>query len=80
MNHEDTKAQVVYEGVRLDTGLRLDMVVENCVIVENKSVKEMHPLYQAQILSHLKLSGHRLGLLIKFNVPLIKDGIRRFVM
>lgn len=68
---------VVYEGLQIDTGLRLDLLVEDCVIVELKAVEKMLPLFDAQLLTYLKLSGNRLGLLINFNVPLIKDGIKR---
>jgi GxxExxY protein len=54
-------------------------LVENCVIIELKAVEEINPLWQAQIISHLKLSNKRLGYLINFNVPLIKNGIKRFI-
>jgi len=68
---------VVYDGIRLDAGLRIDVLVEECVIVELKAVDRMLSLYDAQLLTYLKLTGIRLGLLINFNVPLIKDGIHR---
>ena len=71
---------VVYNGVRLEAGLRLDLLVAESVIVELKAVEKMSPLYEAQLLTYLKLSGHRLGLLINFNVPLLKDGIKRIVL
>jgi GxxExxY protein len=71
---------VVYEGLTLDTGLRLDILVGNCVVVELKAVDKMTPLFEAQLLTYLKLSGHRVGLLINFNVPLIKNGIKRLVL
>ena len=71
---------VVYHGVRLEAGLRLDLLVAESVIVELKAVEKMSPLYEAQLLTYLKLSGHRLGLLINFNVPLLKDGIKRIVL
>ena len=70
---------VIYDGVRLDAGLRLDLLVASQVIVELKAVEKMVPLFDAQRLTYLKLTGLRLGLLINFNVPLIKDGIRRIV-
>jgi len=70
---------VVYDGVKLDLGYRIDLLVENLVIVELKSVDAIAPIHQAQILSYLKLSGKSLGLLINFNVVHLKDGIRRFV-
>ena len=71
---------VVYSGVRLEAGLRLDLLVADSVIVELKAVEKLNPLYEAQLLTYLKLSGHRLGLLINFNVPLLKDGIKRVVL
>jgi len=71
---------IVYDGIRLDAGLRLDMLVEDCVIVELKAVDTLLPFHQAQILTYLKLTGHRLGLLINFNVPVIRQGIKRMVL
>jgi GxxExxY protein len=70
---------VVYRGVKLDIGYRMDLVVEDLVIVEIKSVDAVSPVHQAQLLSYLKLSGKSLGLLINFNVVHLKDGIKRFV-
>ena len=69
-----------YDGITFDDGLRLDMLVENKVIVEVKAMDQVNPVWQAQVLSHLKLTGLRLGYLINFNVPLIKDGIRRIIL
>lgn len=66
--------------MRLDTDLRLDMLVENKVVVELKAVETMLPVYEAQLLTYLKLTGKRLGLLINFNVPLIKYGIKRRIL
>jgi GxxExxY protein len=71
---------VIYDGAKLDAGLRLDMLVAECLIVEVKSVETMNPVFKAQLLTYLKLSGRRLGLLINFNVPLIKNGIKRVVL
>lgn len=71
---------VLYDGLQLDGGLRMDLLVESCVVVELKAVDELHPVHKAQVLTYLKLSGHRLGLLINFNVALIKDGIRRIAL
>jgi len=68
---------VWYKGVRLEAGYRLDIVVENEVIVEIKSVDELVPIHTAQLLSYLKLSDRKLGLLINFNVELVKNGIKR---
>jgi len=71
---------VVYDGAKLDAGLRLDMLVADCLIVEVKSVEAMNLVFKAQLLTYLKLSGRRLGLLINFNVPVIKNGIKRAVL
>ena len=71
---------IVYEDMRLDAGLRLDMRVEDKMILEIKSVEKMNPIYEAQLLTYLKLSGLRLGLLINFNVPAIKYGIKRIIL
>lgn len=70
---------LIYREVRLEVGYRLDILVEDLVIVEIKSVDALAPIHQAQVLSHLKLSGKRLGLLINFNVLHLKDGIKRVV-
>ena len=71
---------ILYDGQELSSGLRLDMLVEKCVIVEIKSVETMHPVFEAQIMTYLRLSGVRLGFLINFNVKRLKDGIKRFVV
>ena len=63
---------IVYDGIVFDEGLRLDVLVEELIICELKAVEEMNPAWEAQLLSHLKLTGKRLGFLINFNVPLIK--------
>jgi GxxExxY protein len=69
---------IYYDGLVFDEGLRLDVLVENLVICELKAKDELNPVWEAQILSHLKLTGKKLGYLINFNVPLIKNGIKRF--
>jgi GxxExxY protein len=71
---------VAYKDIQMDAGLRLDMLVENCVIVEFKSVEAMNPIYEAQLLTYLKLTGIRLGFLINFNVVRLKDGIKRMII
>ena len=71
---------IVYDGIKFDEGLRLDVLVEDLVICELKAVEEMNPVWEAQIISHLKLADKRLGFLINFNVPLIKNGIKRIVV
>lgn len=70
---------VEYKKVKLDCGYRLDVVVEKLVIVELKAVNCLEPIHEAQILTYLKLTGLKLGLLINFNVPVLKDGVRRIV-
>ena len=70
---------VVYREVKLDCGYRLDIFVEGKVIVEIKAVDRLAPIHEAQLLSYLKLSGCQVGLLLNFNVKLLKDGIRRLV-
>ena len=71
---------IQYDGITFEEGLRLDLLVENKVIVETKALDQVNPVWQAQVLSHLKLTGLRLGYLINFNVPLIKDGIKRIIL
>ena len=71
---------VIYDGLQLDAGFRLDLLVSDCVIVELKVVELLLAIHRAQLLTYLKLSGHRLGFLINFNVPLIKDGIIRLAL
>lgn len=71
---------VVYEGVKLDAGYRLDLLVAGAVVIEIKSVEALAPIHQAQLLTYLKLSGCRLGFLMNFNVPLFKQGIKRMVL
>lgn len=70
---------IVYQGMRLDAGYRIDLLVGDAVIVELKAVAHLEPLHEAQVLSYLKLSGRHIGLLINFNVRLLKDGLRRLV-
>jgi GxxExxY protein len=71
---------VRYKGVRVDCGYRLDFVVADKVIVELKAVQLIHPIHKAQVLTYLQLSGHRLGLLINFNVKVLKDGVKRLIL
>jgi GxxExxY protein len=70
---------VEYKGVRLDCGYRLDVVVENTLILELKACEKVEPIHKAQLLTYLKLSGLKLGLLLNFNVPVMKKGIVRVV-
>ena len=71
---------IVYDNTKLESGLRLDMLVEKCVIVELKSVEKMNPVYEAHLMTYLRLSNVRLGFLINFNVPRLKEGIKRMVI
>lgn len=70
---------VNYDGLRIDAGYRIDLIVEDLILVENKSVQALAPIHEAQMITYLKLSGLKLGFLFNWNVPRIKDGIRRFV-
>ena len=70
---------VIYQSVEIDAGYRIDFLIENCVIVELKAVEKLLPLHVAQVLTYLKLSSRPVGLLINFNVPHLRQGIRRVV-
>lgn len=70
---------LLYKGFELIKDFKLDLLVEEAVILEIKSVEQMHPVFEAQIISYLKLTDKKVGFLINFNVPLVKDGIKRFV-
>jgi len=71
---------VTYKGVKLDAGYRIDLLVDEAVILEIKSVDALGPIHQAQLLTYLKLSRCRLGFLMNFNVPLMKQGLKRMVL
>lgn len=71
---------LVYKGLQLDCGYAMDIVCEKQVVIELKAVEALNPIHEAQILTYLRLSGHHTGLLINFNVPVLKDGIKRFVL
>lgn len=77
---EEVAVPIVYRDLKLEHGLRQDLLVEACVIVELKAVENMNPVFEAQLLSYLRLKECRLGLLINFTVPLIKQGVRRLVL
>lgn len=70
---------VLYESIKIDTGYRADMVVENCIIIENKTVDQLAPIHEAQLLTYLKLSKLHIGFLINWNVTLLKYGLKRVV-
>jgi len=73
------KVALMYDGVEVDCDFRIDLLVNDLVVVEVKAVHEVHPVFKAQVKTYLKLTGKRLGLLINFNVEYIKDGIRRII-
>lgn len=75
-----TKIPLFYDGTELKLDFRLDLIINNNVIIEVKSVEKMHPIFEAQALTYLKLTGKRLCFLVNFNVSLIKDGIKRIVL
>lgn len=70
---------LVYKEVRLECGYRVDLLVENRLIIEIKSLESIHPIHSSQLLTYLKLSNCKLGLILNFNVPQLKDGIKRIV-
>jgi GxxExxY protein len=71
---------IVYQTLQIDDGLRLDLLIEDLIIVEFKAQENYHPVWEAQLLSYLKLTNKRLGFLINFHVPLMKDGIKRIIL
>ena len=77
--HRQSEVRIVYDGLVFDEGFRMDLFVENSVIVEVKAVETVNPVWASQIISHLRLTNNDLGFLINFNVPLIKNGIKRFI-
>lgn len=79
-NQRQIDLPIFYDGKIFDEGLRLDVFVENLVICELKARETINPIWPAQLMSHLKLTKCRLGYLINFNVPLIKEGIKRFIV
>lgn len=71
---------VIYKEIMLDCGYRIDILVENSVVIELKTVEVFNPVHEAQILTYMKFASMRIGLLINFNVTLLKNGIRRFIL
>ena len=71
---------IVYDGISFEEGYRIDILVEDQIIIELKAVENYNPVWKAQVLSYLKVTGKRLGLLINFNVPLLKDGVQRVIL
>ncbi len=76
----EVEVPVVYEDVRIDVGYRLDLIVNDCVIIELKAIEKLLPIHEAQLLTYLKLTNIRLGFLINYNTKLIKDGIKRMAL
>ena len=76
---EEVSIPLVYKGIELPKIFRIDLLVEDEIIIEAKAVEILLPVHEAQIISHLKLTENRLGFLVNFNVPLLKDGFKRFV-
>jgi GxxExxY protein len=76
---QEVRLPVVYEGVQLQTAYRVDFIVEKCLVVEIKCVEKVLSVHRAQLLSYLRLSGHKLGLLLNFNVPHMRQGIHRVI-
>jgi GxxExxY protein len=76
----DVPVPVVYDGIKLEAGYKLDLLVEDTVVVELKAIEALAPIHQAQIISYLKLTGKPIGLLINFHSLHLKDGIKRFVV
>ena len=70
---------VVYRGIEIQVGYRMDMLIESCVVVEDKAVEKALPIHYSQLLTYLRLTTSRLGYLLNWNVPLMKDGITRMV-
>lgn len=77
---EQVAVPIIYGEVKIDAGFRIDIIIEDAIIIELKAVESHNPLYEAQLLTYLKLTKKRLGLLINFNVPVIKQGIKRIVL
>lgn len=71
---------IIYETLKIDDGLRLDLLIEDLIIIELKALENYHPVWEAQLLSYLKLTEKRLGFLINFHVPLMKEGIKRIIL
>jgi GxxExxY protein len=90
LNHELTRrglkcqrqvpVDIEYEGLRIEGGLRIDLLIENIVVVELKAVDDMNPVFEAQLLTYMKLANKRLGFLVNFNAPLLKQGLKRMVL
>ena len=71
---------IIYHSLHIDDGLRLDLLIDDLLVLELKAQENYHPVWEAQLLSYLKLTGKRLGFLLNFHVPLMKDGIKRIIL
>ena len=71
---------IIYQTLQIDDGLRLDLLIEDLIIIELKAQENYHPVWEAQLLSYLKLTTKRFGFLVNFHVPLMKDGIKRIIL
>ena len=71
---------IVYKEISLDCGYRMDLVISRCLMIEIKAIERLIPIHEAQLLTYLRLSGHRIGLLMNFHAILLKDGLRRLVL
>jgi GxxExxY protein len=80
VNERQKILPLLYKGLKLDCGYRMDVVVDNRVVIELKSIEKILPIHEAQLLTYLKLSGIRTGLLLNFNVTILKEGLRRMVL
>jgi GxxExxY protein len=78
--HRQVTLPLVYKEIRLDCGYRMDLIVERQLIIEIKTVERLLPIHEAQLLTYLRLSGHRIGLLLNFHTVVLKDGIRRLML
>ena len=74
------KLPIIYKGIQLDTDYRIDLLIDNQLIIELKSVETLQPVHSAQLLTYMKLSNRKYGLLLNFNVPHLKQGIKRFIL
>ena len=77
---KQTNVPVFYDGFKIDDGLRIDILIDDLVIIELKAQENYHPVWQAQLLSYLKLTNKRLGYILNFHVPLMKEGIKRTIL
>ena len=76
----EKKLPIIYKGIKLDTDYRIDLLIDKRLIIELKSVETLQPVHSAQILTYMKLSKLKYGLLLNFNVPRLKNGIKRFIL